>query len=98
DFLLRQLLLDAERREDLDQLAAIALLGTQEQAARELHRDRAAAFGFLARQQVARRRADQAGIVDAAVLEEVVVFRGEHRVDHLIGDRIERERNAPLFA
>ena len=41
---------------------------------------------------------DQARIVDAAVLEEAVVFRGEHRVDHLVRDRVERERDAPLLA
>ena len=98
DLLLGELLLDAQRREDLEQLAAIALLRAQEDAARELHRDRAAAFGFLARQQVARDRADQARIVDAAVLEEAVVLRGEHRVDHLVRDRVERERDAPLLA
>jgi hypothetical protein len=37
-------------------------------------------------------------IVDAAVLEETIVFGREHRVDHLIRDRVEGERNAALLA
>jgi hypothetical protein len=32
------------------------------------------------------------------VLEEVVVLGGEHGVDHLIRNRIERERDPPLLA
>ena len=42
--------------------------------------------------------AQQAGIVDTAVLEEAVVFSGEYCVHDLIGNRLERKWDAPLFA
>src|SRR5690606_10913144 len=83
--------------EHLQKLAPICLVGSQEDAARELHRNRAAAFAAFAGQQVAHEGAKESWIVDAAVLKEVVVLGGEHRVDELGRDRIEGKGDAPLF-
>jgi hypothetical protein len=42
--------------------------------------------------------AQQARVVHTAVLEEPVVFGGQHCVDHLAGNGLERQRNASLFS
>ena len=85
NFLLRKLLFDTQREKDLLQFASITFLGAQEDAASQLHGDRAAALAFLSRHQMTHGCACQTWIVDASVLEEAVVLGCEQRLNQRLG-------------
>src|SRR4029079_14549669 len=63
---------------------------------RDLLRDRRPALGRRAGAQVRGQRAADAAIVDALVLIEAAVLRGQERVDQLRRELVEREDLAPL--
>jgi hypothetical protein len=66
--------LDAQRQEDLPDLAGDGLFAAQEEVPRDLHRDRAAALRGLSRGGKRDGGAGQALPVHAGVLEEAVVL------------------------
>jgi len=77
---------ELEGDEDLDHLPLHAALGGEEEAARQLHGERGAAFDVAAAgRHVVAQRAEQAEVVDAAVLEEAAVLDGDHGVHQIRG-------------
>jgi len=62
-----------------------------------LHGERAGALGLGAATQVHPRRAQHANGIEARVLEEAFVFRGEHRVDQQARDFV-KAHAAAFFA
>ena len=88
DLFLRELALDTKRENPLLELVHEPLDPRAQprarqdvQRARDLLRDRAAANVVAARTQLIQRAANDAAIIDARVLEEVLVFRRENRLD-----------------
>jgi hypothetical protein len=98
DLLFGEFAFEPVRQEDLLQLAAPFAVLAQEQVTRGLHRDRAGALQVAARQHVDESRAQDARIVEARVLEEAIVLRGQERLLDALGDVGERDRGAPLLA
>ena len=96
DLLLAQQLLDLQRQQQLVDLARVGLLGGQVEVLRHLHRDgRAALAARIA--QVGQRRAQDALVVDAAVLVEARVLGRQHRVLQQLGHLRDRREVAPFF-
>ena len=98
DAVLVELALDLERQEDLGQLAREGLLAAEEEVARHLHGDGAAALALLARAHQRHRRAQQALPVHARVLVEAVVLGGEEGLHQARRDPVELQRHAALLA
>jgi hypothetical protein len=98
DLLLAQRVLDAQREQDLDDLARVGALVRQEELARELHRDRARTLLLAAGEQVRHRGARHADRVDADVLEEAGVLGGEHGVLHHLRHVLDVHEGASLLA
>ena len=98
DFLLGKLALQAQREEDFLELAAQGAFRREHGVARKLHRDRAAAFPHAARADVRDQGPHQPLPVDAGMLVEARVFRGQERLDDRCRDLLERHRDAALLA
>ncbi len=96
DLLLGELRFDADRQQDLVDLAHDGLVARQEEIACELHRDRARALFLAAPREIGERRAREPDEVDAVMVVEARILGGEHRVLHHGGNPVERQRNAPL--
>jgi len=96
DFLLAERILQPPGQDDLLELALESPLRGQEKRLHDLLRDRGRALFLLARAQVDDQRPNHAQIVDAFVLEEVGVFGRDHRVNHDLGDLLERHVGAAL--
>src|SRR5476651_1979066 len=90
DLLLGELRLDQQRDAALLDLAAEALDVRQEDRARELLRQRAAAFQAAAAADVAHDRARDADGIDAGVVIEAAILDGDHRVLQVGRDLVER--------
>ena len=84
DLFLGQLLLHLQGQQDLLELAGIGALVRQEEIARQLHGDGAAALGFAAGHQQAPSGTQQALVIHAGVLEEAVVFRGQEGAGQIL--------------
>ena len=82
DLLLGEAGFELEGDEDLNELALDALLGREEEAARELHGKRGAAALLVVADDVFDGALGDAEVVDAAVLEEVAVFDRGDGLDH----------------
>jgi hypothetical protein len=93
---LRQLLLEPQRQDDLLHLALVALLRAQQHRLDDLLRDGAAALHFAAGDDVVEERAHDAGRVDALVAVEGVVLGGDECLAHVLWDAIERHQVALL--
>ena len=88
--------LDPDREDRFLRLAQIGLLARQKEVLRNLLRDGGGAFLlFLCRIVVD--GAKDAAEVEAVVLIEILVFRGEERVDDHFRHCLNRNVNAPLF-
>ena len=96
DLVLRELVLDLDRQEDLVDLPGPRLLGRQEDRARELLRERGGALRHPARRDVAQGGAADADEVDAAVVVEPRVLGGEERLDHHVRDVRALDEHAAL--
>ena len=92
DLLLRQLLGQPAREDDLLHLALHRALGREQQGLDHLLRDRRAALRRPPAQHVLDEGARHAHVVDAAVLEVVGVLGGDHRLDEHLRDRSNRGR------
>ena len=100
DLLLGVELLDLARQVELLELAAEADLAVEEEVAGQLLGDRAAALGPLAAQDLEHVGPDgpeDAAHVDAAVVEEVRVLRGDDGVDQGLGDLVVGDLDASLL-
>ena len=69
-----------------------------EHVTRELHRDRGKPLRVMQRRDVGLERAEDAPVVDAAVVVEALVFYRDERLAHVHGDLLERQDGAPLDA
>ena len=78
-------------------LRSIVRSFAQEQVLGELLRDRGAALHDAAGARVGDQRADGAGEVDAEMLVEAPILGGEHRLDQVIGQLLERDRVVVLM-
>jgi hypothetical protein len=96
DLLLAVVLLELDRQERLLDLPLPHLVAGEEEAPGELHADRGGALDHLAGADVHVRGAEDAHGVDAAVLEEIGILRGEHRLLHQEGDLPLLEHHPPL--
>src|SRR6185312_12036353 len=96
NFVLAQRIFDAPREKQFRQLARVTFLGTQEEVARHLLRDRTRALRFFAamRDDVPR-RAYQSLPVETRMLVKARVLGGEKGVLELRGNLIDLDRNAP---
>ncbi|CFT93929.1 Uncharacterised protein [Bordetella pertussis] len=98
DLVLGELRFDLEGEQQFVELARIGLLGRQVEVARHLHGDGARALRLRHADQVGQAGADDAHPVDPAVLVETIVLGGQHRRLHDIGDFVEAQHVAALFA
>ena len=98
NLLLGQQAFDLQRKQHLVDFASKCFLGRQIEIARDLHRDRRCALGAARLAEVGQAGADHAHVVDAAVLVELRVLGGEHRVLHHLRDLADRHEVAPLLA
>src|SRR5690606_16574495 len=98
DFLLVEFLFDAQGEEDLIELADEALLGGEEKVARQLHGDGAAPGLDFPGGGELDGGAGEAGDVHPVVVVETVIFRGENGVDEILGNILEADGGAALFA
>ena len=91
---------EEDRQRDLHELAAPRPLLREEARLHDLLVDRAAALGDAARAEVEPERAGHADRVDADVVAEAHVLRGDERVRHEARQRRERHRrrDAPVDA
>ena len=96
DVVLGELRLEAERQDELLQLALVAPLRAEQEGLDHLLRDRAAALHDVAVKEVRQERARHALRVDAAVAVEVGVLGGEKREPHVLRDAFERDQVAAL--
>ncbi len=96
NLLLRVQVLEIGRDDDFLELAAVGLAAVQEHQPRQLLRDGAAALGAAARLQVLQDRAADAHGIDAAVIEEALIFDGNHGVDEVLRHLLQRNFD-PLF-
>ena len=95
DFILAERSLDAKREEDLRQLARVADFRTQEEHARDLLGDRAAACDMLvAGGHGQPDRARDAADVDAAMGVEIGILGGEERLFQALGNVFDAHRRA----
>ena len=86
DLLLVEPALQLEGDDDLDQLALDPLLRSQEEAARQLHRQRRTALHVVvASRQIVLHRAQQPDVVHPAMLEKAPVLDRGHRVHQILG-------------
>ncbi len=85
NLLLGQRVFDAERQDRLTRLAHIADFVGQQQVLCHLLRDGRRAARRIAADQPLPRRADQAGIIDAAMFEKRLVLGRQERADHQLG-------------
>ena len=92
DVVLRQPHFQPHRQEGFLHLALDGALIGEEQVLGELLRDRGAALHHAAGARIGEHRAEGARDVDAEMLEEAPVFGGEHRLDQVIGEFVERDR------
>ncbi len=86
DLLFGELMFHAVGDEDFLQLAPNALVEGQEHVPGGLHRDGAGALRVVARGEVDEHRAQHAAVVEAVVAVEALVFRGNERVAHRLGN------------
>ncbi|CAB3641830.1 hypothetical protein LMG26685_02008 [Achromobacter mucicolens] len=98
DLVLGELGFNLERQQQFIELARVGLLRRQIEVARNLHRDRAAALGLGALDDVGQHGACNAHPVDAAVAVETVVLGRQHGLAHYRGDLVETQHVAVLFA
>ena len=95
DFILAERVLDAEREEDFRQLARVADFRAQEEHARDLLGDRAAACDVLAAGRHGQPdRARDAAHVDAAMGVEIGILGGEERAFQARGNVCDMHRGA----
>src|SRR5262249_11090478 len=92
DLLLRVARFDKHGQRRLSQLAHEGSLGREEAILDELLRDRATTLGHPAIGEIGPERPRESAQIEAAVLEEPVVFRSEHGVDQGLGSGGEAER------
>ena len=90
--------LEPQGEEGLLHLALDGALVAQEQVLGELLGDRGAALDDAAGLRIGEHGAEGAGNVDAEMLVEAPVLGGEHRLDQMIGQLVERDRMAVLDA
>ena len=83
--------LQPERQEQLLDLAVERALRRQEQVLGDLLGDARAALHRFARARVLQQCAPRAQRVDAEMLEEAPVLGGQRRLDHVVGDVLERD-------
>ena len=86
------------RQERFLDLALDGALVRQEQVLGELLRERGAALHDAAGARIGDQRAHGAGDVDAEMLVEAPVLGGEHRLDQVVGELVERHRVVVLDA
>ncbi len=96
--LLRELLRQLPRQDDLLHLAPHGALGREQERLHHLLRDRRPALRGAAAQHVLDERAHHAAIVDAVVVEELGVLGGDHRLDQDLRDLVVRDHRALLGA
>jgi hypothetical protein len=97
NLLLAEALVELDGDDGLFDLPLPIALGGEEEAARQLHVNRARALRFLAAANIRPRRAENADEVEAAVLEESLVFGGKHGLNKLFREIIEA-LETPLLA
>ena len=90
DLVLRQPHLQPQRQERLLDLALDGALVRQEQVLGELLGDRGAALHDAAGARIGEHGAHGAGDVDAEMLVEAPVLGGQHRLDQVVGELVER--------
>ena len=98
NLLLGEQAFDLQRKQHLVDFASKCFLRRQIEIARDLHRDRRCALGAARLAEVGQPGADHAHVVDAAVVVELRVLGGEHRVLHHLRDLADRHEVAPLLA
>ena len=98
NLLLGQQAFDLQRKQHLVDFASKCFFRRQIEIARDLHRDRRCALRAARLAEVGQTGADHAHVVDAAVLIELRVLGGEHRVLHHLRDLADRHEVAPLLA
>ena len=97
NLVLAHLLLDLQRQQHLEQLAGEGLFARQIKIARHLHGDGRGAL--TARPlQIRQQRASHSRPIDAAMLIETVVFGGQHRLFHQIGNLPNGRKHPALLA
>ena len=98
DLFLGQMVFEPEREIGFLDLARDRALVGQEQVLGELLGDRGAALHDAAGVRVDGERAQRADHVDAEVAEEAPILGGEHRLDEMVGQFVERDRVVVLDA
>ena len=84
------------RHDHLADLALVAQVLAHQQVLHHLLGDGGAALRPPRLRQIAHEGTDQSALVDAFVLEEALVFRGDERLLHLLGDVGEGDPDAAL--
>ena len=97
DLLLAELAFQPQREKDLLEFASQRTLGGEHGVARQLHRDRAAAFADAARGDVAQERPYETLPVDTGMAVEPRILRREERVHDHLRDLLVSERNPALL-
>jgi hypothetical protein len=97
DLVLGELLFEPQRQQDLIGLAAQRAFRAEVHIARHLHGDGRCAL-LAAALQAGHRRAQEALVVDAAMVVEARVFHGQHGILHDLGNAGKRRQRAALFA
>ena len=98
DVVFRKPRFQPQRQKGLAHLALDRALVRQEQVLGELLRDGGAALHHAAGARIGEQRAEGAGDVDAEVLVEAPVFRGERRLDQMVGKVVDLEHVVVLDA
>ena len=96
DLVFAELTLEPRRDEDLGELAAKCLVGCEETLTGQLLRERAAALGKTAFEDVVQRRAGDTHDIDPAMVVEPLILDGQDRLHELWGDLRQRDVNALL--
>ena len=98
DLLLAEEPLNLQGEQDLLELALVGLFPAEKEVSRHLHRHRAASRALLPGADQMRNGADEPLPVDAGMLEEALVLRGDDRLNHRRRHFVETQRDPALLA
>ena len=90
--------LEPQRQHELLELACVRALGAQEQVLGQLLRQRRAALRNPSRAQIGEGRAHHARGIEPPVLEEAPVLGGDHRIDEMPRQEVDRHIGAVAAA